>query len=65
MTRKEYQHQYYQARSKWLRDRNLCVYCKKQDERTLQGFCNCKECAEKARKRAMRRLMKMKGADNE
>lgn len=63
MTRKEYHHQYYQSRRKWLRDRNLCVYCKKQDERTLQGFCNCKECAEKANERAKRRLMRMKGGE--
>lgn len=60
MSNKEYMREYHLTRSKWLRDRNLCVYCKKQDERTLQGYCNCKECAEKARQRAMRRLERIR-----
>lgn len=65
MSSKEYMRQYHQARSKWLRDHNLCVYCKKQDSRTLQGFCNCEECAEQARMRAMSRLMRLKGGAQE
>jgi ribosomal protein L37AE/L43A len=64
----KYQREYLRERIQWLKEHHLCVVCKKQDERTLQGFSNCKECAEKANERAKRRYRELKakkGKENE
>lgn len=64
MTEKEYNKLYYRTyhkeRTRRLKERHLCLYCRKQDERTLAGFCHCSECAEKANERAKRRYRERK-----
>ena len=47
--RKDYAHESYKFRYKILKDEKRCVSCSKQDERTLNGFSRCEECAEKER----------------
>ena len=48
---KEYHRQYSQERRERLRKAHLCLQCKRQDQRTLEGYCHCAECSEKARQR--------------
>lgn len=43
----EYQRERYQR----LKENHMCVICKNQDYRTLEGLILCEECAEKARKK--------------
>ena len=58
---KERQHQYYELRRERLRAKHLCLQCKKQDYRTLEGYCHCAECSEKARQRYERKRVKNDG----
>ena len=48
---KEYQQKYSKERRARLRKAHLCLQCKKQDLRTLEGYCHCAECSEQARLR--------------
>ena len=52
---KEYQQKYSKERRARLRKAHLCLQCKKQDSRTLEGYCHCAECSEKARQRYERK----------
>lgn len=43
--------EYQRERFQRLKENHMCVKCKNQDYRTLEGLTLCEECAEKARKR--------------